>query len=101
MLVQNGTTVPPKRAGAQEPLSRTRRIRLIAADGLTSKRKAACRIELPPSTARTIRSRRSWDKGAGIIASRLILTPFLNQTRRFHASAIRSRCLVPEFGGAG
>src|SRR5918997_1634474 len=25
---------------------------------------AACRIELPPSTARTIRSRRSWDNGA-------------------------------------
>jgi hypothetical protein len=36
---------------------RTRYINLIAADGLTAKRRAASRIELPPSTAPTIRSR--------------------------------------------
>jgi hypothetical protein len=32
-----------------------------------AKRRAACRIVLPSSTARTIRSRRSWDKGAVMI----------------------------------
>jgi hypothetical protein len=37
----------------------TRCISLIAADGLTAKRWAAARIELPRSTARTMRSRRS------------------------------------------
>ncbi|MGH6897706.1 MAG: hypothetical protein ACREJ5_14385 [Geminicoccaceae bacterium] len=40
---------------------------MIAADGLTAKRRAAARIELPCSTARTIRSRRSNDIGAGMI----------------------------------
>jgi hypothetical protein len=39
---------------------------LIAADGLTAKRPAAPRIELPLSTACTIRSRRSMDIGAGM-----------------------------------
>jgi hypothetical protein len=39
---------------------------LIAADGLTANRRAAARIGLPPSTARTIRSRRSMDIGAGM-----------------------------------
>jgi hypothetical protein len=43
---------------------------LIAADGLTAKRRAASRIELPHSTARMMRSRRSIDIGAGITASR-------------------------------
>jgi len=39
---------------------------LIAADALTAKRRAAARIELPASTAATIRSRRSNDIGAGM-----------------------------------
>ena len=39
---------------------------LIAADGLTANRRAAPRIELPCSTARTIRQRRSNDIGAGM-----------------------------------
>ena len=33
------------------PVARTRCISLIAADALTAKRRAAARIELPPSTA--------------------------------------------------
>ena len=41
VLVQNGPTMPAKRAGAVLPLSRTRRMRLTAADGLTAKRCAA------------------------------------------------------------
>jgi hypothetical protein len=41
----------------------------MAAEALTAKRPAACRIGLPSSTARTIRSRRSWDKGAVMINS--------------------------------
>lgn len=57
---------PPTCAGAALPVSRTRCISLIAADALTAKRRAASRIELPPSIARTIRSRRSIDSGAGI-----------------------------------
>ena len=48
------------------PVSRTRRISLIAAEALTSKRAAACLAELPASTARTNRLRRSFDKGAVI-----------------------------------
>src|SRR4051812_44262125 len=47
---------------------RTRRISLVAAEALTSKRSAACRAELPVSTARTIRRRRSWDNGAVIVS---------------------------------
>src|SRR3954467_1932637 len=46
----------------------------MAAEALTAKRRAACRIVLPPSTTRTIRSRRSWDKGAVMINS-TALTP--------------------------
>ena len=57
---------PPTCAGAALPVSLTRRSSLIAADALTSKRLAAARIELPPATARTIRSRKSIDIGAGI-----------------------------------
>jgi hypothetical protein len=41
---------------------------LIAADGLTAKRRAASRIELPRSTAPTIRIRRSIDIGAGMMS---------------------------------
>jgi hypothetical protein len=51
------------------PLSRTRRISLITAEGLTANRAAACRAELPSVTARTSRSRKSPDKGAVITAS--------------------------------
>jgi hypothetical protein len=50
---------PPIRAGADEPVSRTRRSSFTAAEGLTSEQIAACRVELPPSTARTIRARKS------------------------------------------
>ncbi len=53
------------------PVSRARRTIFTAADGLTSKRRAASRAELPASTARTRRRRRSWDRGAVITASPL------------------------------
>jgi hypothetical protein len=43
---------------------------LIAADGLTAKRRAAARIEPPRSTARTIPNRRSIEIGAGLTTSR-------------------------------
>jgi hypothetical protein len=55
-------------------VARTRCISLIAADGLTAKRRAAARIELPRSTARTICSLRSMDIGAGMTTSRLVST---------------------------
>src|SRR5215203_3908273 len=63
-----GRRWPPILAGAVLPVWRTRCINLMAADALTAKRPAACRIVLPPSTARTSRSRRSWDKGAVIMS---------------------------------
>src|SRR4051794_11295036 len=66
---RRGRRAPPILAGAVLPVRRTRCISLMAADALTAKRRAACRIELPPSTARTIRSRKSWDKGAVMINS--------------------------------
>ncbi len=47
-------------------------ISLMAAEALTAKRRAACRNVLPPSTARTLRSRRSWDKGAVRINSTVL-----------------------------
>ena len=47
------------RAGAGLPVARTRCMSLIAVDGLTAKRRAVARIELPRSTARTMRRRRS------------------------------------------
>src|SRR3954462_3770408 len=56
----------------------------MAAEALTAKRRAACRIVLPPSTTRTIRSRRSWDKGAVMINS-TALTP----------STLESEHLIP------
>ena len=52
----------------------TRCISLIAADGLTAKRWAAARIELPRSTARAILRRRSMEIGAGMATSRLVST---------------------------
>src|SRR3954451_19182441 len=69
-----GRREPPIFAGAELRVWRTRCISLMAAEALTAKRRAACRIVLPPSTARTIRSRRSWDKGAVMISS-TALTP--------------------------
>jgi hypothetical protein len=57
-------------AGAALPVARTRCISLIAADGLTAKRRAASRINLSRSTARTICSRRSMEIGAGMAISR-------------------------------
>lgn len=70
----SGRRWPPILAGAVLPVRRTRCISLTAADGLTAKRSAACRIELPCATARTIRSRRSRDKGAVMVRSNA-LTP--------------------------
>src|SRR6185436_136475 len=64
-----GRREPPIWAGAKLPVWRTRCISLMAAEALTAKRRAACRIVLPSSTVRTIRSRRSWDKGAVMINS--------------------------------
>ena len=61
-------------AGAVLPVWRTRCISLMAAEALTWKRSAACRIERPSATARTIRSRRSCDKGA-VMGSSCPLTP--------------------------
>jgi hypothetical protein len=61
-----GRRCPPERAGAALPVARTRCISLMAADGLTAKRRAAPRIEPPLSTACTIRSRRSMDIGAAM-----------------------------------
>jgi hypothetical protein len=69
-----GRRWPPIFAGAVLPVWRTRSISLIAAEALTAKRRPACRIVLPSSTACTIRSRRSWDKGAVMVSSKA-LTP--------------------------
>ena len=77
---------------------------LIAADGLTANRRAALRIELPPSTARTIRSRRSMDIGAGMTTSRLSQPILSNHRHRFHAIGICSspdRLLAGGRGAAG
>ena len=79
-----GRREPPIFAGAGLPVWRTRCISLMAAEALTAKRRAACRIVLPSSTARTIRSRRSWDKGAVMINS-TALTP----------STLESEHLIP------
>ncbi len=65
-----GWRCPPKRAGAGLPLWRKRCISVTAADGLTSKRRAACRMDNSPCTARTIRSSKSRDRGAGMGCSR-------------------------------
>jgi hypothetical protein len=70
----SGRRCPPQRAGAALPVARTRGISLIAAEGLTAKRRAAARIELPGSTARTMRSRKSNDIGAGMAISRPVAT---------------------------
>jgi hypothetical protein len=70
-----GRRYPPTFAGAVLPVSRTRCISLTAADGLTSKRRAAPRAEAPPSTKRTIRWRKSCDKGAVIVSSIALTDP--------------------------
>jgi len=56
------------------PVARTRAINLIADEALTANRAAAPRIELPPSTASTIRSRKSRDSGAGMTSPQPIRT---------------------------
>ncbi len=66
---RRGRREPPILAGAVLPVRRTRCISLMAAEALTAKRRAACRMELPLSTARTIRSRRSRDNGAVLVNS--------------------------------
>jgi hypothetical protein len=57
------------RGRAALPVVRTRRISLIAVDELTARRRAASQIGLPRSTARTIRSRRSKETGAGMTSN--------------------------------
>jgi hypothetical protein len=64
---------------------------LIAIDGLTAKRRAASRIELPRSTARTIRRRRSKEIGAGMMNSRLFSTDIVES----QASAKRAGVATP------
>src|SRR4051794_5441967 len=59
-----GRREPPIFAGAVLPVWRTRCISLIAAEALTANRSAAARAELPASTERAIRSRKSCDNGA-------------------------------------
>jgi len=81
---RRGRRAPPIFAGAVLPVRRTRCMSLMAADALTAKRRAACRIELPLSTARTIRLRRSWDKGA-VMMNSTALTP----------STLESEHLIP------
>jgi hypothetical protein len=73
------------RAGAGLPVARTRGISLIAAQGLSAKRRAAPRIELPCATARTIRRRRSIQIAAGLTTSRLPPPISSNHERIFHA----------------
>jgi hypothetical protein len=72
--LEHGPPMPAVALGAALPVARTRCISLIAADGLTAKRRAASRIELPRSTARTIRNGRSMEIGAGMATSRLFST---------------------------
>jgi hypothetical protein len=58
---------------------------LIAAEGLTAKRRAAARIELPRSTVRTIRRRKSEAIGAGMATSRLSQPILSNHAFLFYA----------------
>src|SRR5215216_720643 len=58
----------------------------MAEDGLTSNRAAACRIELPSATARTIRARRSCDKGSAMAEPLALAPDTVNQTNRFSAT---------------
>jgi hypothetical protein len=74
--LSRGRRCPPYRAGAALPVVRTRCISLIAADGLTANRRATARIELPRSTARAIRIRKSKDIGGG-------MSPLLARLNRY------------------
>ena len=75
-VVSEPTTTPCSASAARSSASvipglaavscRSRRISVIAAEGLTSNRRAAARAELPASTARTKRSRKAADSGAVI-----------------------------------
>src|SRR5918912_1397193 len=80
-----GRRSPPIFAGRVLPVRCTRCSSLIAADGLTAKRFAAFRIELPCATARTIRSRRSRDNGAVMANSTNPMVSTSNQNPRFCA----------------
>ena len=53
----------------------------MAAEALTAKPSAACRAELPVSTARTIRRRRSSDNGA-VMVSLIAHTPVILESER-------------------
>jgi hypothetical protein len=88
-----GRREPPIFAGAALPVSRIRCISSMAAEALTAKRRAACRIGLPPSTARTIRSRRSWDKGAVMINS-TALTPSALEIRTLDSVQDRTALML-------
>jgi hypothetical protein len=76
---KRGRREPPILAGAGLPVRRTRCISLMAAEALTATRRAACRIELPLSTARTSRSRRSRDNGAVMVNSAALAPAPSNQ----------------------
>jgi hypothetical protein len=67
-----------KARGAALPVVRTRCISLIAADGLTAKRRAAARIELPPSTPRTMGRPKSQQMGPACQHLRLVSTDILS-----------------------
>src|SRR5882757_7404657 len=62
----SGERLPPLGKAATLPVACQRCILLIAELELTAKRPAAARRDWPPSTASTIRSRRSFDKGFAI-----------------------------------
>jgi hypothetical protein len=68
--LEDGTAIAAVAFGCGTPVARTRCISLIAGDGLMAKRRPAARIELPPSTACTIRRRRSKEIDAGMTTSR-------------------------------
>jgi hypothetical protein len=72
-------------AGAALPVVCTRCMSLIAAEGLTAKRRAAARIDLPRSTVRTIR--KSEAIGAGMATFRLVSTDIVES----RVSILRSR----------
>jgi hypothetical protein len=70
MRLEERAAMPAIAVGCGAAGDAHRCISLIAADGLTAKRRAASRIELPCSTARTIRNRRSMEIGAGMTTIR-------------------------------
>src|SRR3954469_22000316 len=71
----------------------------MAAEALTAKRRAAFRVVLPPSTTRTIRSRRSWDKGGPpplVWRGEIRISGCLAQGDRLHAGASLGRGSVSQ-----